>query len=57
MKRPQSYMRILPAAALGLVLGACASMGRPQGGERDFDRPGLCAVTPHPVRSTWTAHA
>ena len=48
MKRPQSYMRILPAAALGLVLGACASMGRPQGGERDFDPPRFVRSNPAP---------
>ena len=48
MKRPQSYMRILPAAALGLVLGACARMGRPQGGERDFDPPRFVRSNPAP---------
>lgn len=41
-------LRALPAAAAVLVLAACASMGRPEGGPRDEDPPVFVTSTPLP---------
>ena len=48
MKRTITCMRLLPVVALGVLLSACASMGRPQGGERDYDPPRFVRSNPSP---------
>ena len=41
-------MRYLLGCAVGLMLAACASMGRPEGGERDYDAPVYQRSNPRP---------
>lgn len=46
--RELTALRALPAAAAVLILAACASMGRPEGGPRDEDPPVFVTSTPLP---------
>ena len=51
MKRftdPISAMRLAAAAVFALVLAACASIGRPEGGARDEVPPTFVRSTPAP---------
>lgn len=48
MNRRQSYFRLLVAAAVAIVMAACASMGRPEGGPRDIEPPVFLGSNPAP---------
>lgn len=41
-------LRLIPAAVVGLLMAACASMGRPQGGPRDVEPPLFVKSNPAP---------
>lgn len=48
MRQTILYMRMLLALALALAVGACASMGRPEGGPRDTEPPVFVKGNPAP---------
>ncbi|MCM1293690.1 MAG: Ig-like domain-containing protein [Bacteroides sp.] len=48
MKRESKYVRMLLAAVVALVVAACASMGRPQGGPVDETPPRYMRSNPMP---------
>lgn len=48
MRRHSSYLRVLVAAVIAVAVGACASMGRPEGGPRDETPPVFMRSNPMP---------
>lgn len=46
MRIPRHRLHILLYAVVGLLMGACASIGRPNGGAYDYDPPVLVKVSP-----------
>lgn len=53
-ERPTIYMRFLVIAVMAAVMGACASMGRPEGGPRDETPPRYLSSVPSPGKNNVT---
>lgn len=48
MNRRFTYMHLLLAAIIAAIVSACASIGRPEGGPRDYDPPKFVRSNPRP---------
>ena len=48
MNSDKTYLRIIAAAIVAVIMAACASMGRPEGGPRDEEPPVFMGSTPAP---------
>ncbi|MDE5836165.1 MAG: Ig-like domain-containing protein, partial [Paramuribaculum sp.] len=48
MNSDKTYFRIIAAAIVAVIMAACASMGRPEGGPRDEEPPVFMGSTPAP---------
>ncbi|MDE6461122.1 MAG: Ig-like domain-containing protein [Paramuribaculum sp.] len=48
MNSEKTYLRVIAALIVAVIMAACASMGRPEGGPRDEDPPIFLGSTPAP---------